>query len=180
MNMNLLLSMAIYLIVGCGEWYLALRRTLAVARGEKVLLVSIVFIENLLGLWVLSNFIRTNNWGLALCYSAGASAGALIVAMNGKTKSAKATTSLASRRQRSDTDIAVAQTQRLLFDMSESPEEPELRTLESTHAMIRTVRRKAVERLVSTRKTITGAGRDWWNRCLSSRRRDGQPVELSS
>ena len=79
--MNLLPAMLLYLSVGCGEWYLALRRTLACARGEKVLLVSIVFIENLLGLWVLSNFIRTNNWFLALSYSAGGAAGALLVAM---------------------------------------------------------------------------------------------------
>jgi hypothetical protein len=89
--MNLLLAMTLYLTVGCGEWYLALRRTLACARGEKTLLVGIVFVENLLGLWVLSNFIRTNNWLLAVCYSAGASAGALIVAMNSEEKSAKTT-----------------------------------------------------------------------------------------
>ncbi len=80
--MSLLTSMLLFLIVGCGEWYLALRRTLACARGEKVVLVSIVFIENLLGLWVLSNFIRTNNWFLALSYSSGAAAGALLVAIN--------------------------------------------------------------------------------------------------
>lgn len=79
--MSLLPTMILYLSVGCGEWYLALRRTLACARGEKTLLVCIVFIENLLGLWVLSNFIRTNNWFLALSYSAGGAAGALIVAI---------------------------------------------------------------------------------------------------
>jgi hypothetical protein len=89
--MNLLLTMTLYLTVGCGEWYLALRRTLACARGEKTLLVCLVFIENLLGLWVLSNFVRTNNWLLAVCYSAGASAGALIVAMNSPEKSAATT-----------------------------------------------------------------------------------------
>jgi len=77
--MNLLPAMILYLAVGCGEWYLALRRTLACARGEKTILVSIVFIENLLGLWVLSNFIRTNNWLLALSYATGAAAGALIM-----------------------------------------------------------------------------------------------------
>jgi len=87
--MNLLPAMILYLAVGCGEWYLALRRTLACARGEKVVLVCIVFIENLLGLWVLSNFIRTNNWVLAFCYAAGASAGALIVAMNTQGQSAE-------------------------------------------------------------------------------------------
>ncbi len=89
--MNLLPAMILYLAVGCGEWYLALRRTLACARGEKVLLVCIVFVENLLGLWVLSNFIRTNNWVLAFCYAAGASAGALIVAMNTQGQSAETT-----------------------------------------------------------------------------------------
>jgi hypothetical protein len=82
------LTSVVYLVVGCAEWYLALRRTLACARGEKVLLVSIVFIENLLGLWVLSNFVRTNDWSLALSYSGGASAGALLVAM--KTEEAQA------------------------------------------------------------------------------------------
>ena len=98
--MNLLLAMILYLTVGCGEWYLALRRTLACARGERTVLVCIVFIENLLGLWVLSNFIRTNNWLLAVCYSAGASAGALIVALNSPEKSAEATPVRASRPRR--------------------------------------------------------------------------------
>ena len=77
--MNLLPAMILYLTVGCGEWYLALRRTLACARGEKTVLVCIVFIENLLGLWVLSNFVQTNNWLLALSYATGAAAGALIM-----------------------------------------------------------------------------------------------------
>lgn len=79
--MSLLLDILIYLAVGCGEWYLALRRTLACARGEKVRLVCLVFIENILGLWVLSNFIRTSNWVLAVCYAAGSALGALIVAL---------------------------------------------------------------------------------------------------
>jgi hypothetical protein len=78
--MNLLLNILLYLAVGCGEWYLAVRRTLACSRGEKGVLVLIVFIENLLGLWVLSNFIRSNNWLLALSYAAGASLGAFLVA----------------------------------------------------------------------------------------------------
>ena len=98
--MNLLLAMILYLTVGCGEWYLALRRTLACARGEKTVLVCIVFIENLLGLWVLSNFIRTNNWLLAVCYSAGASAGALIIALNNSEKPAETTRIVASRSRR--------------------------------------------------------------------------------
>jgi len=89
--MSLLLSIVLYLAVGCGEWSLALRRTLACARGEKTILVLIVFIENLLGLWVLSSFIRTNNWLLALSYAAGASAGALIVAVKTENKKPAAT-----------------------------------------------------------------------------------------
>ena len=98
--MNLLPTMILYLAVGCGEWYLALRRTLACARGEKTLLVCIVFVENLLGLWVLSNFIRTNNWFLAVSYSAGASAGALLVAMNGPEKATQAVRAPRSQSQR--------------------------------------------------------------------------------
>ena len=79
--MTLLLNLCLYLAVGCSEWYLALRRTLACTRGEKTVLVTIVFIENLLGLWVLSNFIRTNDWSLALSYSAGGALGALLVTL---------------------------------------------------------------------------------------------------
>jgi hypothetical protein len=86
--MSLLPGMLLYLTVGCGEWYLALRRTLACARGEKAVLVTIVFIENLLGLWVLSNFVRTNNWLLALSYATGASAGALIMTLDDPKKGA--------------------------------------------------------------------------------------------
>ncbi|MBM4026416.1 MAG: hypothetical protein FJ280_13585 [Planctomycetes bacterium] len=98
--MSLLPAMILYLTVGCGEWYLALRRTLACARGEKVVLVCIVFFENLLGLWVLSNFIRTNNWFLALSYSAGASAGALLVAMRGDENTAAPRRAPARSRRR--------------------------------------------------------------------------------
>ena len=111
--MSLLPAMLLYLTVGCGEWYLALRRTLACTRGEKTVLVGIVFIENLLGLWVLSNFIRTNNWLLAVCYSAGASAGALIVAMNHQERPAKTTPARkpvgrARRRTRSQPRLLLA------------------------------------------------------------------------
>jgi len=87
--MNLLPAMILYLTVGCGEWYLALRRTLACARGEKTVVVFIVFIENLLGLWVLSNFVRTNNWLLALSYATGAAAGALMMNLDSAKKPAK-------------------------------------------------------------------------------------------
>jgi hypothetical protein len=74
-----LLSVPIYLIVGAGEWFLALRRTLAVSRGETKTLVVIVFLENFLGLWVLSSFVKSNDWWLALAYSFGGSLGALLM-----------------------------------------------------------------------------------------------------
>jgi hypothetical protein len=77
--MNLLLDLILYAVIGCSEWYLALRRTLACARGEKSLLVGIVFIENILGLWVLSCFVRNNDWWVAISYSAGGAMGALLV-----------------------------------------------------------------------------------------------------
>lgn len=76
-----LLSLLLYLFVGCVEWWLSLRRTLACARGERITLITIVFIENILGLWVLSNFIHTNDWIIAISYSIGGSAGAYLVSM---------------------------------------------------------------------------------------------------
>ncbi len=75
--MNLLLYM-FYPLVGVIEWYLALRRTLACVRRERSVLVSIVFIENLLGLAVLQNFITSGNWLIAIFYSMGAALGALL------------------------------------------------------------------------------------------------------
>lgn len=81
---DLLLNLSLYAGVGCLEWYLALRRTLACARGEKVTLIILVFIENLLGLWVLQNFIASSDWTIAIVYSAGAALGALLV--SGKTE----------------------------------------------------------------------------------------------
>jgi hypothetical protein len=81
-----MINLLLYLGVGLVEWYLALRRTLACARGETILLVLIVFIENVLGLWVLSSFITQNNWLIAIAYSIGASLGALVVALRNKKK----------------------------------------------------------------------------------------------
>jgi hypothetical protein len=73
--MNLLL----FCVIGIIEWVLALKRTLACARGEKITLIIIVFLENILSLWVLQYFIMSNNWYVALAYSLGASIGALFV-----------------------------------------------------------------------------------------------------
>lgn len=75
--MNLLLY-TLYPLVGVVEWYLALRRTLACVRRERSVLVTIVFIENLLGLAVLQNFITSGNWLIAIFYSLGAALGALL------------------------------------------------------------------------------------------------------
>ena len=75
----LLWNLLLYAGVGCLEWYLALRRTLACARGEKSLMVALVFVENMLGLWVLANFIQSADWLIAIVYSCGAALGALLV-----------------------------------------------------------------------------------------------------
>jgi hypothetical protein len=77
--MSLLLNLLMYAAVGGSEWYLALRRTLACARGERALMISIVFLENILGLWVLSNFVRDNDWLVAISYSLGGAMGAFLV-----------------------------------------------------------------------------------------------------
>jgi len=76
---TLLCNLLLYAGIGCLEWYLALRRTLACARGEKAALVALVFAENLLGLFVLVNFVRDSDWFIAIVYSVGASLGALLV-----------------------------------------------------------------------------------------------------
>jgi hypothetical protein len=76
--MNHLLHIIIYLIVGIAEWWLALRRTLACVKQEKGLLMTIVFVENLVGLMVLQNFISSGDWLIAVSYSIGGSLGAFL------------------------------------------------------------------------------------------------------
>lgn len=97
--MNLPLNILLYAVIGCGEWYLALRRTLACARGEKVQLVCLVFIENILGLWVLSNFIRTSDWLMAICYASGSALGALIIAVRDGNAQAEAAATAAAHAE---------------------------------------------------------------------------------
>jgi hypothetical protein len=82
--MNLLAYLG-YFGVGLIEWALALVRTMALVRGKKALVVSIVFTENLVGLLVLSTFIRQNDWSLALAYSAGAALGSIVPYFTGLT-----------------------------------------------------------------------------------------------
>ena len=77
--MSLLLRLLVYSVVGSSEWYLALRRTLACARGERTLMVGIVFLENILGLWVLASFVRESDWLVAISYSVGGALGAFLV-----------------------------------------------------------------------------------------------------
>jgi hypothetical protein len=77
--MSLLLRLLVYAVVGSSEWYLALRRTLACARGERTLMVGIVFLENILGLWVLASFVRESDWLVAISYSVGGALGAFLV-----------------------------------------------------------------------------------------------------
>lgn len=77
--LSLLVDVLLYIAVGSVEWWMALRRTLACARGETTLLITLTFTENLLGLWVLSSFIRDNNWIIAISYCIGAALGAYVV-----------------------------------------------------------------------------------------------------
>lgn len=67
-----------YFAVGLIEWALAMTRTLATIRGQAVLASSIVFTENLVALLVLSQFIRSNDWAIAVVYSLGAALGSLL------------------------------------------------------------------------------------------------------
>jgi hypothetical protein len=84
LRMSLLVIGLLYVFVGLIEWALALSRTIMCARGKIVPLVILVFLENLLGLIVLSTFIRDNNWGIAVAYSVGGALGALIVSVYSK------------------------------------------------------------------------------------------------
>jgi hypothetical protein len=73
------MSLLVYFLIGAGEWYLALRRTLACARGERTLLCLLVLAENLLSFFVLVQFLKDNNWMIAVAYSIGAAAGSLML-----------------------------------------------------------------------------------------------------
>jgi len=84
--MSLISLLPLYILIGFIEWFLALRRTLACARNEKVMLVCIVFIENLVSLWVLSNFIEKKDWMIAICYAIGGAMGSLMITFMNKDK----------------------------------------------------------------------------------------------
>lgn len=83
--MSLPCLLFVYLLVGFVEWWIALRRQVAVIREERLLLCTLVFTENLLALVVLATFARTGNYWLAIVYSVGGALGALSVLRKGKT-----------------------------------------------------------------------------------------------
>jgi hypothetical protein len=70
--MSLLLVIGMSLLAGAIEWYLAIRRTLACVRGETLMLVCIVAIENMLGFTVTYLFVKIEAWPVALGYTCGA------------------------------------------------------------------------------------------------------------
>lgn len=79
--MNLLVY-AGYFAVGLIEWALALVRTMAIIKGRTVVAVTTVFVENLVGLLVLSSFIKNGDIVLAVAYSAGAAVGCALPLMS--------------------------------------------------------------------------------------------------
>jgi predicted membrane protein len=73
------LLVLLYIGVGLVEWAVSLFRILACSKNKRLLLIVLVFIENLLGFFVLSIFIRSNDWWFAVSYSIGGTLGAIIV-----------------------------------------------------------------------------------------------------
>ena len=84
--LNLLLLIAGALTVGFIEWWLALRRTLAVIAGNIPWVLGTVFVENYLGFWVSRYVIREDNLLVAnlvyVAYCCGAVVGSLIPLLN--------------------------------------------------------------------------------------------------
>lgn len=69
----------IYFAVGLLEWFLASQRTWSISQGEGVKASLWVLVENLIGFWVLFQFVQNvNNWPMAIAYSVGASLGTLL------------------------------------------------------------------------------------------------------
>jgi len=77
--LSLLQTILMYLAVGFAEWAIALQRTKYVAQERRVPLILIVFVENVLNLFVLQRLVSSNDWYIIIAYSAGASIGALMV-----------------------------------------------------------------------------------------------------
>ena len=77
-NVMLFLTYIGYFLIGGIEWVIALGRTLALVKKKRVLLITLVLFENMLGLLVLSRFITNNDWIIAIVYSTGGALGSLI------------------------------------------------------------------------------------------------------
>ena len=69
----------LFALIGLGEWFIASQRMSLIACGEGKKAALVVFLENLLGFFILTQFIKSlDNWWLASAYSVGAGLGTLI------------------------------------------------------------------------------------------------------
>lgn len=73
----------LYVLIGAVEWGLALLRTGAVIDGRRWRAAGIVFVEQCLGLWVLSRLVVSLDWPAVLAYAAGGAIGAIVSVRNG-------------------------------------------------------------------------------------------------
>lgn len=64
--MSPLLTVLIAFLIGFIEWYIALRRTLALTRGEEALKFILVLVEGLLAWGVLSSFLAVPSYDYSL------------------------------------------------------------------------------------------------------------------
>ena len=78
MTFQTLLPYFLYFIIGAAEWFLALVRTLAIIKRRPVVVACTLFVENMLGLLILSQFILQNDWCIAVAYSVGAAFGGML------------------------------------------------------------------------------------------------------
>ena len=82
------MSMSLLVVFGIGvlEWVLATTRTIALIKKKVWIVASICFSENLLALGVLSFFVKSGDWWIAISYSAGAALGSLLPLKIGRFK----------------------------------------------------------------------------------------------
>lgn len=77
--MTNLLSAIIPFLIGLITWGLALRRTIACVRGQRLLVSGIVFAEEILSIIVLYYLIKDSNLVGTIFYAIGGSLGAYLV-----------------------------------------------------------------------------------------------------
>lgn len=68
----------LYVLIGAVEWCLALLRTRAVIDNSRYRAAGIIFVEQVLGLWVLSRLVVSYDWRAVLAYAAGGAIGAMV------------------------------------------------------------------------------------------------------